>query len=114
VVADSCRMHKDRHERPYKCRVEGCFFYGKGFTSPTERDDHDAECHANEFWCPVEGCKRKKPFTRQEKVSNHLKRMHGLLVGDDGTLSVCAGTYSFLWVRTFLSLAGERYFADKL
>lgn len=47
-------------------------------------------------------------------VSNHLKRMHGLLVGDDGTLSVSVGTYSLLRVRTILSLAGERCFANEL
>jgi hypothetical protein len=73
----------DKHERPYKCAVEGCEKL-PGFTYSGGLLRHEREVHGkhggpkNHVNCPHLNCKRHtgKGFSRQENLNEHLRRVH--------------------------------------
>ena len=75
--------HMDKHERPYRCLVEGCENL-PGFTYSGGLLRHEREVHGkhggpkNTVNCPHPTCKRHtgKGFSRQENLNEHLRRVH--------------------------------------
>ncbi|KAH6655909.1 hypothetical protein BKA67DRAFT_675913 [Truncatella angustata] len=75
--------HMDKHERPYKCQVEGCEKLA-GFTYSGGLLRHEREVHSkhggprNPLNCPHVTCKRHngKGFSRLENLNEHLRRVH--------------------------------------
>lgn len=73
----------DKHERPYRCLVEGCENL-PGFTYSGGLLRHEREVHGkhggpkNTVNCPHPTCKRHtgKGFSRQENLNEHLRRVH--------------------------------------
>ncbi|KAK8099095.1 uncharacterized protein PG998_012336 [Apiospora kogelbergensis] len=88
--------HMDKHDRPYKCAVEGCEKL-PGFTYSGGLLRHEREVHGkhggpkNPLNCPHPNCKRYsgKGFSRLENLNEHLRRVHtngaasGELAADD-------------------------------
>lgn len=82
--------HMDKHERPYRCLVEGCENL-PGFTYSGGLLRHEREVHGkhggpkNTVNCPHPNCKRHtgKGFSRQENLNEHLRRVH--TSPEDGT-----------------------------
>ncbi|KAK8040729.1 fungal specific transcription factor [Apiospora marii] len=85
--------HMDKHDRPYKCAVEGCEKL-PGFTYSGGLLRHEREVHGkhggpkNPLNCPHPNCKRYsgKGFSRLENLNEHLRRVHtnGAAAGDMG------------------------------
>ena len=83
----------DKHDRPYKCAVEGCEKL-PGFTYSGGLLRHEREVHGkhggpkNPLNCPHPNCKRYngKGFSRLENLNEHLRRVHtnGAAAGDIG------------------------------
>ncbi|KAI3393878.1 hypothetical protein diail_3521 [Diaporthe ilicicola] len=75
--------HMDKHERPYVCTAKGCEKI-QGFTYSGGLLRHEREVHGKhggpkkKLLCPHENCKRSsgKGFSRQENLSEHLRRVH--------------------------------------
>lgn len=75
--------HMDKHERPYRCMVEGCENL-PGFTYSGGLLRHEREVHGKHGGpkktvnCPHPNCKRHtgKGFSRQENLNEHLRRVH--------------------------------------
>lgn len=73
----------DKHERPYRCTAVGCEKL-PGFTYSGGLLRHEREVHGkhggpkNPLHCPHLNCKRHsgKGFSRQENLSEHLRRVH--------------------------------------
>jgi hypothetical protein len=73
----------DKHERPYRCKMEGCEKL-PGFTYSGGLLRHEREVHGkhggpkNPLHCPHPICKRHtgKGFSRQENLNEHLRRVH--------------------------------------
>lgn len=73
----------DKHERPYRCNVDGCEKL-PGFTYSGGLLRHEREVHGkhggpkNTVNCPYANCKRHtgKGFSRQENLNEHLRRVH--------------------------------------
>ena len=73
----------DKHERPYVCTAKGCEKI-QGFTYSGGLLRHEREVHGKhggpkkKLLCPHENCKRSsgKGFSRQENLSEHLRRVH--------------------------------------
>ncbi len=73
----------DKHERPYRCKAEGCEKL-PGFTYSGGLLRHEREVHnkhggpKNPLHCPHPNCKRHtgKGFSRQENLNEHLRRVH--------------------------------------
>lgn len=73
----------DKHERPYRCLVEGCENL-PGFTYSGGLLRHEREVHGKHGGpkktvnCPHPNCKRHtgKGFSRQENLNEHLRRVH--------------------------------------
>lgn len=73
----------DKHERPYRCLVEGCENL-PGFTYSGGLLRHEREVHGKHGGprktvnCPHPTCKRHtgKGFSRQENLNEHLRRVH--------------------------------------
>ena len=73
----------DKHERPYRCLVEGCENL-PGFTYSGGLLRHEREVHGkhggpkNTVNCPHPNCKRHtgKGFSRQENLNEHMRRCH--------------------------------------
>ncbi len=73
----------DKHERPYRCLVEGCENL-PGFTYSGGLLRHGREVHGKHGGpkktvnCPHPNCKRHtgKGFSRQENLNEHLRRVH--------------------------------------
>ncbi|KAF7550166.1 hypothetical protein G7046_g8101 [Stylonectria norvegica] len=80
--------HMDKHERPYRCGVDGCENL-PGFTYSGGLLRHEREVHnkhggpKNTVNCPHPNCKRHtgKGFSRQENLNEHLRRVHTNLEG---------------------------------
>jgi hypothetical protein len=84
--------------QPTQCNIIGHLFADDRWGCPypscsditfgrkTELKRHHASCHKGfggdepQFWCPVDGCERSiqggEPFPRQDKMVDHLKRVH--------------------------------------
>ncbi|KAK3684736.1 hypothetical protein B0T22DRAFT_481772 [Podospora appendiculata] len=85
--------HMDKHDRPYKCAVEGCEKL-PGFTYSGGLLRHEREVHGkhggpkNSFNCPHPNCKRHtgKGFSRLENLNEHLRRVH---TPNNGALPTC-------------------------
>ncbi|KAK7973062.1 hypothetical protein PG988_007196 [Apiospora saccharicola] len=85
--------HMDKHDRPYKCAVEGCEKL-PGFTYSGGLLRHEREVHGkhggpkNPLNCPHPNCKRYsgKGFSRLENLNEHLRRVHtnGAAAGETG------------------------------
>lgn len=81
--------HMDKHERPYRCLVEGCENL-PGFTYSGGLLRHEREVHGKHGGprktvnCPHPTCKRHtgKGFSRQENLNEHLRRVHTTLDGE--------------------------------
>lgn len=75
----------DKHERPYPCLENGCEKL-PGFTYAGGLLRHEREVHGKHggpkkpLTCPHPTCKRYagKPFSRQENLNEHLRRVHTL------------------------------------
>ncbi|OIW23707.1 hypothetical protein CONLIGDRAFT_140702 [Coniochaeta ligniaria NRRL 30616] len=75
--------HMDKHERPYRCNEDGCEKL-PGFTYSGGLLRHEREVHGKHggpkkpLTCPHPTCKRfaGKPFSRQENLNEHLRRVH--------------------------------------
>lgn len=75
--------HMDKHERPYVCTAKGCEKI-QGFTYSGGLLRHEREVHGKhggpkkKLLCPHVNCKRSsgKGFSRQENLSEHLRRVH--------------------------------------
>ncbi|KAK4163073.1 cell wall transcription factor ACE2 [Cladorrhinum sp. PSN259] len=75
--------HMDKHDRPYKCKAEGCEKL-PGFTYSGSLLRHEREVHGkhsgpkNSFYCPHPNCKRHsgRGFSRQDNLNKHMKRVH--------------------------------------
>ncbi|KAK6839870.1 fungal specific transcription factor [Apiospora arundinis] len=75
--------HMDKHDRPYKCAVDGCEKL-PGFTYSGGLLRHEREVHGkhggpkNPLNCPHPNCKRYsgKGFSRLENLNEHLRRVH--------------------------------------
>lgn len=73
----------DKHERPYVCTAIGCEKI-QGFTYSGGLLRHEREVHGKhggpkkKLLCPHVNCKRSsgKGFSRQENLSEHLRRVH--------------------------------------
>lgn len=73
----------DKHERPYVCTARGCEKI-QGFTYSGGLLRHEREVHGKhggpkkKLLCPHVNCKRSsgKGFSRQENLSEHLRRVH--------------------------------------
>lgn len=73
----------DKHERPYVCTAVGCEKV-QGFTYSGGLLRHEREVHGKhggpkkKLLCPHVNCKRSsgKGFSRQENLSEHLRRVH--------------------------------------
>lgn len=73
----------DKHERPYRCNEDGCEKL-PGFTYSGGLLRHEREVHQKHggpkkpLTCPHQTCKRynAKPFSRQENLNEHLRRVH--------------------------------------
>jgi hypothetical protein len=73
----------DKHERPYKCEEPGCDKV-QGFTYSGGLLRHQREVHkknnspGRELYCQFPNCNRSnsRPFTRQENLSEHVRRRH--------------------------------------
>ena len=73
----------DKHERPYKCNEPGCDKV-QGFTYSGGLLRHQREVHkkntspGRELYCQYPNCNRSKsrPFTRQENLTEHVRRRH--------------------------------------
>jgi hypothetical protein len=73
----------DKHERPYVCTAKGCEKI-QGFTYSGGLLRHEREVHGKhggpkkKLLCPHINCKRSsgKGFSRQENLSEHLRRVH--------------------------------------
>jgi len=74
---------RDKHDRPYKCREDGCEKL-PGFTYSGGLLRHEREVHGKhggprkQLNCPHPNCKRHqgKGFSRQENLNEHLRRVH--------------------------------------
>lgn len=79
----------DKHERPYRCLVEGCENL-PGFTYSGGLLRHEREVHGHHGGpkktvnCPHTNCKRHtgKGFSRLENLNEHLRRVHTASSGD--------------------------------
>lgn len=72
--------HMDKHERPYKCRYQGCEKL-QGFTYSGGLSRHEREVHRTQtkaIFCHFQDCKRSTGtgFTRKENLAEHLRRVH--------------------------------------
>lgn len=75
--------HMDKHDRPYKCAVEGCVKL-PGFTYSGGLLRHEREVHGKHggpkksLNCLHVNCKRHtgKGFSRLENLNEHLRRVH--------------------------------------
>lgn len=73
----------DKHDRPYKCTVEGCeklpgFTYSGGLLRHEREVHHKHGGPKNPLNCPHPNCKRNtgKGFSRQENLNEHMRRVH--------------------------------------
>jgi hypothetical protein len=73
----------DKHDRPYKCKVEGCEKL-QGFTSSGGFLRHKREVHKTDggiqkaLFCDFLNCKRSSGagFTRRANLDEHIRRVH--------------------------------------
>lgn len=83
------KKHMDRHNRPYKCREDGCEL-NPGFTYNGGLTRHNREVHKINlstemlFFCPFENCKRSSGtgFARKENLEAHKKRCRSKEMSD--------------------------------
>ncbi|ORY68730.1 uncharacterized protein BCR38DRAFT_336218 [Pseudomassariella vexata] len=75
--------HMDKHDRPYRCLVEGCeklpgFTYSGGLLRHEREVHHKHGGPKNPLNCPHPNCKRHtgKGFSRLENLNEHLRRVH--------------------------------------
>ncbi|KAI1459285.1 hypothetical protein F4805DRAFT_92883 [Annulohypoxylon moriforme] len=76
------KKHKQRHDKPFKCSVEGCT-RREGFSTPNDLDRHIRSLHpqedatGNRYQCPIGACKNKdKIWPRADNFRAHMKRVH--------------------------------------
>lgn len=81
--------HKQKHEKPYHCDVPNCT-RKEGFGTPNDVDRHKRSCHPDQitngkyYRCTVQGCRNKeKKWPRADNFRSHLKRLHGLVPGEE-------------------------------
>ncbi|KAL5443859.1 hypothetical protein PMIN07_003022 [Paraphaeosphaeria minitans] len=75
--------HMDKHDRPYKCKFQGCEKL-QGFTYSGGLLRHEREVHKmhggtkKSLFCPFADCKRSSGagFTRKENLAEHIRRVH--------------------------------------
>ncbi|KAF2835411.1 hypothetical protein M501DRAFT_941987 [Patellaria atrata CBS 101060] len=75
--------HMDKHDRPYKCKHQGCEKI-QGFTYSGGLLRHQREVHKlyggtrQSLFCPYNECKRSsgQGFTRKENLHEHIRRVH--------------------------------------
>lgn len=82
------RKHKQKHEKPHFCDVQGCPRI-EGFSTPNDVERHKKSCHPDQvsgakfFKCTVDGCRHPdKKWPRADNFRQHLKRVHNIQLGD--------------------------------
>lgn len=73
--------HKLRHEKPFKCDVEGCSRVVEGFTTQNDLERHKKSLHnvmtGKSFMCAVQHCAKKtKVWPRADNFRQHCQRLH--------------------------------------
>ena len=73
--------HKLRHEKPFKCDVEGCGRVTEGFTTQNDLDRHKKSLHnvmsGKSYMCAVPHCAKKtKVWPRADNFRQHCQRLH--------------------------------------
>ncbi|KAL6720676.1 hypothetical protein ACLMJK_002601 [Lecanora helva] len=73
--------HKLRHEKPFKCDVEGCNRVLEGFTTQNDLDRHKKSLHnvmtGKSYMCAVPHCAKKtKVWPRADNFRQHCQRLH--------------------------------------
>ncbi|KAF1843039.1 uncharacterized protein K460DRAFT_258993, partial [Cucurbitaria berberidis CBS 394.84] len=61
----------------FECNQRQCS--SKTFGRPAELRRHYATIHAvqkPEFWCHIVSCERSKPFSRKDKLTDHVRKAH--------------------------------------
>ncbi|KAI0179123.1 hypothetical protein GGR52DRAFT_588879 [Hypoxylon sp. FL1284] len=86
------KKHKQRHDKPYKCDVEGCLRI-VGFSTPNDLDRHKRSLHpderaaGNRYRCPIGVCRtRDKIWPRADNFRAHMKRVHQKELSSDDDL----------------------------
>ncbi|KAI1808123.1 hypothetical protein F4811DRAFT_559401 [Daldinia bambusicola] len=76
------KKHKQRHDKPFRCTVEGCT-RREGFSTPNDLDRHKRSLHPEEdaagdrYLCQVGPCASKdKIWPRADNFRAHMKRVH--------------------------------------
>lgn len=82
------KKHMDKHERPYRCTIDGCD-HTQGFTSKGDLLRHERivnKLHSgqhNVLFCDEPGCARgpggsaNASFSRKDNLADHIRRKHG-------------------------------------
>lgn len=87
VTNSKTRKHRARHDRRFPCGT--C---ARRFGTKNDLDRHRATVHhqgAAGFYCDVTGCKRRgRAFSRKDNFVKHLRDVHGLVQGADGTVAM--------------------------
>jgi hypothetical protein len=77
------RKHRARHNRPFKCDIQGCPRETEGFSTKNDLDRHKRCVHnvlsgdETVYRCNLDQCQDKpKDWPRQDNFKQHLKRKH--------------------------------------
>ena len=96
LIFYASRKHMDKHERPYKCTVDGCD-NSQGFTSKGDLSRHQRIVHKSDngqgglLFCNEPNCARgpsggpNAGFSRSDNLADHIRRRHG----QSSTVSSC-------------------------
>ncbi|KAI9681190.1 MAG: copper-binding transcription factor [Caeruleum heppii] len=69
--------HEKTHSRPFKCDVESCKYYSRGWPTEKERDRHVNDKHSQAppmYTCLFEGCAYKSK--RESNCKQHMEKKH--------------------------------------
>ncbi|KAK3309055.1 uncharacterized protein B0T15DRAFT_392374 [Chaetomium strumarium] len=79
------RKHLARHNKPFKCDIDGCSKATEGFSTNNDLERHKRCVHKlrrgdeTVYRCNVGSCRDKpKDWPRQDNFIQHLRRKHGL------------------------------------
>ena len=122
VTNESCRMHMNKHNRPFKCEIASCS-HSNGFSAKGDLERHKRAKHKELFldelaaessnlffYCPEPSCHRsssssdRKPFIRTDNLQEHIKRRHKDLQPKH-TASIIGRSIPVAVIQPFLSPA---------
>ena len=79
------RKHVLKHDKPFKCTIQGCCRATNGFTTTNDLDRHNWTKHhivahgreAKIYRCASKHCvERSKEWPRLDNFKQHVERMH--------------------------------------